>query len=111
MRPGAIFVNTGRGRVVDEAALIRALEAGRLAGAGLDVLEQEPPEPSNPLLRMANVTISPHMASVSDVSALARRRLLGRQIAATLRGQVPLGVVNPAVLPRWRGQAGAAAST
>jgi hypothetical protein len=110
MRPSAIFVNTGRGKVVDEAALIRALESGRLGGAGLDVLEQEPPDPANPLLRMPNVILSPHMASVSDVSAVARRRLLGRQIAATLRGEVPTGVVNPAVLPRWRGQAGAASA-
>jgi D-3-phosphoglycerate dehydrogenase len=111
MKPSAIFVNTGRGKVVDEAALIGALEAGRLAGAGLDVLEQEPPEPANPLLRMPNVTVSPHMASVSDVSAVARRQLLGRQIAQTLQGRVPVGVVNPGVLPRWRGQAGVAAST
>jgi D-3-phosphoglycerate dehydrogenase len=105
MRPSAIFVNTGRGKVVDEAALIRALTEGRIAGAGLDVLEQEPPDPANPLLRMPNVTLSPHMASVSDVSSVARRQLLGRQVAATLRGEVPVGVVNPAVLPTWRGQA------
>jgi len=107
MRPSAIFVNTGRGKVVDEAALIRALTEGRIAGAGLDVLEQEPPDPANPLLRMPNVTLSPHMASVSDVSSVARRQLLGRQVADTLQGKVPVGVVNPAVLPRWRGQAGA----
>src|SRR5581483_1491099 len=59
MKPSAIFLNTGRGKVVDERALIRALEEGRIAGAGLDVLEQEPPDPDNPLLRMPNVAITP----------------------------------------------------
>jgi D-3-phosphoglycerate dehydrogenase len=102
MKPSAIFLSTGRGKVVDEAALISALQEGRIAGAGLDVLEDEPPDPSNPLLSMPNVTLSPHMASASDVGAVERRRLMGRQIAAVLRGEVPVGVVNPAVLPVWR---------
>ena len=104
MKPSAIFLNTGRGKVVDERALIRALEEGRIAGAGLDVLEQEPPDPANPLLRMPNVAITPHMASVSDVSSVARRRLLGRQIADALLARVPVGVVNPAALESWRGR-------
>jgi D-3-phosphoglycerate dehydrogenase len=103
MKPSAIFLNTGRGKVVDEAALIRALQSQRIAGAGLDVLEQEPPDPANPLLKMRNVAISPHMASVSDVSTVERRRLLGRQISEALQGKVPKGVVNPAVLEKWRG--------
>jgi len=103
MKRSAIFLNTGRGKVVDEAALIRALQEGRIAGAGLDVLEQEPPDPNNPLLKMPNVALSPHMASVSDVSSVERRRLLGRQVADALQGIVPKGVVNAAVLNRWRG--------
>lgn len=101
MRPGAIFLNTGRGRVVDEAALIEALQAGRLYGAGLDVLEQEPPDPANPLLHLPNVVISPHIASVSDVAYLERRRLMGRQVADVLQGHLPKGVVNAAVVGRW----------
>jgi D-3-phosphoglycerate dehydrogenase len=105
MKPGAIFLNTGRGRVVDEAALIAALQAGRLYGAGLDVLEQEPPDPANPLLAMPNVVLTPHIGSASDVAYLERRRFMGRQIADVLRGRVPKGVVNPAVLDRWRGAA------
>ena len=108
MKPGAIFVNTGRGRVVDEAALIDALREGRLLGAGLDVLEQEPPEPTNPLLTMPNVALSLHVASVSDVSHVERRRRIGQQAADALRGREPVGVVNPAALASWRGRVPAA---
>jgi D-3-phosphoglycerate dehydrogenase len=100
MRPAAIFVNTGRGRVVDEPALIRALAEGRIAGAGLDVLEHEPPDPANPLLRMPNVVVTPHMASYSNESNRERRRRLGQNIAAVLTGRRPANVVNRAVLER-----------
>lgn len=103
MKPGAIFLNTGRGKVVDEGALIAALQSGHLFGAGLDVLEAEPPDPANPLLTMSHVVLTPHMASVSDVSNVERRRFMGRQIADALQGRTPKGVVNPAVLERWRG--------
>lgn len=101
MKPSAIFLNTGRGRVVDEAALIAALVEGRVTGAGLDVLEEEPPNPENPLLHLPNVVVTPHMASVSEVSEVERRRLLGRQIVDALAGRVPHGVVNPEAIPRW----------
>jgi D-3-phosphoglycerate dehydrogenase / 2-oxoglutarate reductase len=102
MKPSASFISTGRGKVVDEPALIAALREDRIAGAGLDVLEEEPPDPANPLLKMSNVVVTPHMASVSDVSEVERRRLIGRQIVAALRGQVPHGVVNPEAIARWR---------
>jgi D-3-phosphoglycerate dehydrogenase len=101
MKPSAYFLNTGRGKVVDELALIAALRDGRIAGAGLDVLEQEPPEPDNPLLHLPNVVVTPHMASVSDVSEVQRRRLLAHQILDALSGKVPHGVVNPAAIERW----------
>jgi D-3-phosphoglycerate dehydrogenase / 2-oxoglutarate reductase len=106
MKPSAIFISTGRGKVVDEPALIAALQEGRIAGAGLDVLEQEPPDPANPLLKMPNVVVSPHMASVSDVSEVERRRLIAHQIVDALNGKVPHGVVNPQAIPRWRGAKG-----
>jgi len=98
MKPTAIFVNTGRGKVVDEEALIAALRAGKLAGAGLDVLEQEPPAPDNPLLSMPNVTVTPHVAAYSNESTIARRRRHGQEIAAVLTGTRPRNCVNRPVL-------------
>ena len=100
MKPSAILINTGRGPVVDEEALIAALRAGKLAGAGLDVLEQEPPDPSNPLLSMPNVTVTPHVAAQSNESAVARRRRHGEEIARVLSGRRPLHPVNRQVLER-----------
>jgi len=100
MKPSAIFVNTGRGPVVDEEALIAALRAGKLAGAGLDVLEQEPPDPKNPLLSMPNVTVTPHVAAQSNESTVARRRRHGEEIARVLSGKRPLHPVNHEVLDR-----------
>jgi D-3-phosphoglycerate dehydrogenase len=98
MKPSAILVNTGRGPVVDEEALIAALREGKLAGAGLDVLEQEPPDPNNPLLSMPNVTVTPHVAAQSNESAVARRRRHGEEIARVLSGKRPLHPVNRQVL-------------
>jgi D-3-phosphoglycerate dehydrogenase len=66
MKPGAYFINVARGPIVDEAALIEALRAGRIAGAGLDVFEQEPVDPANPLLGMDNVIVTPHALCWTD---------------------------------------------
>jgi D-3-phosphoglycerate dehydrogenase len=66
MKPGAYFINTSRAGLVDEEALVAALRAGRLSGAGLDVFSVEPPGPDHPLVRLENVTITPHMAGGSD---------------------------------------------
>jgi D-3-phosphoglycerate dehydrogenase len=100
MKPSALFVNTGRGPTVDERALIKALEEGWIAGAGLDVLEQEPPEPGNPLLRMDNVILTAHVASASSRFDPARRRRVGREIALVLTGRWPRSCVNPSVLEK-----------
>jgi D-3-phosphoglycerate dehydrogenase len=100
MKPTAYFINTGRGPTHNEADLIRALEEKKLAGAGLDVMEQEPTEPNNPLHKMDNVVLTPHSASVSDISDIERRRRVGQEIAAVLQGRMPRNVVNREVLDK-----------
>lgn len=87
MKPTAIVVNTSRGAVVDQAALTRALAEGRLAGAGLDVLEIEPPEPADPLLSMANVVVLPHIGSATTETRNAMRDCAIDNLAACLRGE------------------------
>lgn len=93
LKPTALLINTGRGPLIDEAALAAALAAGRIAGAGLDVLSSEPPGADNPLLRAPNCLITPHLAWAT---AAARRRLMGVAVAnvrAFLAGQTQ-NVVN-----------------
>ena len=100
MKPTALFINTGRGPTVDEPALIKALEQGWIAGAGLDVLEQEPPVSVNPLMKMENVILTAHVASASARFDPARRRRVGHELALVLNGQWPRSCVNPSVLER-----------
>jgi D-3-phosphoglycerate dehydrogenase len=100
MKPEALFINTGRGPTVDEPALIKALQEGWIAGAGLDVLEEEPVVPTNPLLRMDNVILTAHVASASARFDPARRRRVGHEIALVLSGRWPRSCVNPSVLER-----------
>jgi len=98
MKPTALFINTGRGPTVDESALVKALQEGWIAGAGLDVLEQEPPVPGNPLLTMDNVILTAHVASASARFDPARRRRVGHEISLVLSGRWPRSCVNPTVL-------------
>jgi D-3-phosphoglycerate dehydrogenase len=98
MKPTGYFINTGRGPTHNEADLIRALNEKKMAGAGLDVMEQEPTQPDNPLHTMDNVVLTPHTASVSDVGNVERRRRVGQEIAAVLQGKLPRSVVNRDVL-------------
>jgi phosphoglycerate dehydrogenase-like enzyme len=86
MKPTAWIVNTARGKVIDEPALITALREGRLAGAALDVMEREPPDPASPMLEMDNVILSPHVAGYSEEGT---RQL--RERAAEIALQVALG--------------------
>ena len=96
MKPTAVVINTCRGGVVDEAALVRALRDGEIAGAALDVFEEEPTPRDNPLLTMGNVVVTPHMAGVS-VEAFPRNAGFGLEnIARVTRGEEPLSVVRPA---------------
>ncbi len=95
MRPTALFINTCRGGVVDEEALIAALQSGQLAGAGLDVTESEPIAPDNPLLQMANVAITPHYAARAIESGIHGSAHVAANAARALRGEAPLSIVQP----------------
>ena len=100
MKPGGYFINTARGAVVDELALIRALQERRIAGAGLDVFEKEPVDPGNPLLKMDNVIVLPHSASYSDAAFKRLRQSVGREAARVLSGKWPKNVVNKTCRPK-----------
>lgn len=95
MKPTAVFINACRGPVVDEAALIRAMEGGKVAQAGLDVLEEEPTSPDNPLLHMDNVLVTPHLASFTQESGEKSRTFAMYNAARVLRGEDPESVVLP----------------
>jgi D-3-phosphoglycerate dehydrogenase len=97
MKPTAILINTSRGPVVDERALLRALQDKRLAGAALDVWEEEPVAADNPLLKMDNVIATPHAAYFSTAAVAQVPRRCGEEMARVLTGQRPLNVVNPEV--------------
>ena len=100
MKKTAIFINTGRGPTVHEPSLIKALEEGWIAAAGLDVVEQEPIDMTNPLLKMDNVTLTAHVASASARFDPVRRRRVGAEIALALTGRWPRSCVNPGVLEK-----------
>lgn len=101
MKPTSLLINTSRGRTVDEVALIKALKEGWIAGAGLDVTEKEPPDPSNELLRLPNVIMTPHIASASDRERVERARWMGIEVGRVLSGKWPEhGLVNRTVKPR-----------
>jgi D-3-phosphoglycerate dehydrogenase len=104
MKPTAYLVNVARGSVVDQRALTEALQQRRLAGAGLDVFEEEPPRPDDPLLGLDNVLLSPHCLSWTDECFRGIGRSACISILEVSAGRVPLNVVNPAALehPRLR---------
>ncbi len=100
MKPTAYFINTCRGPVVDEAALIEALRKGEIAGAGIDVFEREPTPADNPLLKMDNVIVTPHTAGTSAVSFTDAKAQIGQEVARILEGAWPMSLVNPQVRER-----------
>jgi gluconate 2-dehydrogenase len=94
MKPTAIFINTSRGKTVDEAALIEALQEKRIWGAGLDVFEEEPTPPDNPLLRMPNVVTLPHIGSATRETRLAMAMLAAQNLVAAVLGKRPPNLVT-----------------
>ncbi len=101
MRQGSFIVNVARGGFVDRAALEAALRSGRVAGAGLDVVEGEPLDPGDPLLCL-NVIVTPHIAGVTDVSYAGIARVVGENIRRYESGEAPLHAVNKPPRPRGR---------
>lgn len=98
MKPTAFLINTSRGAIVDEAALIHALQKGEIAGAALDVLVQEPPPPDHPLLAMENVIVTPHTAFYSESAIEELAHKAAHHVVQALQGEVPARVINPEVL-------------
>ena len=101
MKKTAYFVNTARGGVVDEPGLIRALQEGLIAGAGLDVTVDEPILPDNPLLKMPNTILTGHAAwySITASDEMFHKPIM--QVAMALQGKFPLYTVNPKVEDKW----------
>ncbi|RLG83539.1 MAG: D-glycerate dehydrogenase, partial [Thermoprotei archaeon] len=98
MKPTAILINTARGAVVDTKALVKALEEGWIAGAGLDVFEQEPLPPNHPLTRFKNVILVPHIGSATYETRLKMAELVAENLIAFYEGRVPPTLVNKDVV-------------
>ena len=98
MRPESIFINISRGKVVDELALINALQQGQIRGAGLDVFVREPLEPTSPLLQLDNVVATPHIGSATFETREAMARCAVDNLLAALAGTRPANLVNPQAL-------------
>lgn len=94
MKKSAVLVNCARGAIIDEAALVHALREGEIASAGIDVFEEEPPDPENPLFALPNAVVTPHFAGASHEARERVNRLAGENVLAVLRGER----VNPATL-------------
>ncbi len=98
MKKGAFIINTARGPMIDENALYKALKDKWIAGAALDVFEREPPSPDNPLLKLDNIILTPHIAAWTFES-LKKQAVMGDEdVARFLRGQTPKHILNPEVL-------------
>ena len=102
LKPGAYLINTSRGSVVDEAALVAALETGHLGGAAIDVYDPEPPLLTNPLLRMENVIVTPHFCAMTEESLQAMGVAVAQGVQDVLTGRRPQFLVDPDMWPERR---------
>ncbi len=98
MKPGVLLVNCARGPIVDEAALLAAVRSGHVAGAGLDVFDQEPTPSDNPLLAEPNILVTPHIASYTEDGVRKMYVGVAEEVLTVLRGERPRWLVNPEVL-------------
>ena len=103
MKASAYLINCARGGLVDTAALARALREGRIAGAGIDVFDPEPPPPDHPLFGMENAIVTPHLAGLSRETNLRLSMSAAEQVLQVLAGDRPPRLVNPEVWDRRRG--------
>ncbi len=101
MQPHTYFITTARGFIHDETALVEALREKRIAGAGLDVWDKEPPPPDHPLLNLDNVIASPHTAGLTPEARATMGRIAAEQMLACLDGKRPPRLVNPDVWPTY----------
>jgi D-3-phosphoglycerate dehydrogenase len=106
MKPSAYLINTSRGALVDEDALLRALKERWIAGAALDVLRTEPPPADHPLLALDNVIVTPHAAFYSETAIAELQAKAATNVARVLTGYLPHTVVNPDVRDRPAYRAG-----
>jgi D-3-phosphoglycerate dehydrogenase / 2-oxoglutarate reductase len=102
MKPSAVLINTARGEIFDQQALVRALSERSISGAGLDVLDPEPPAPDDPILTLDNVVITPHIAGYSDLFREGFWKHSVKTLVAISRTGMPIWIVNPEVVPWWR---------
>jgi glyoxylate reductase len=94
MKPTALVINTGRGGLIDQTALLEAVRAGRIAGAGLDVTDPEPPALDDPVLHEPRILVTPHIGSASVAARTAMTRVCVTNLLAALRGETPPNWVN-----------------
>jgi D-3-phosphoglycerate dehydrogenase len=102
MKPGSFLINVSRGSLIDEAALVEALQSGHLAGAGLDVFDPEPPKADNPLLTLPNTICTSHIGSYTTAGVTRMQVMACQEVAAALRGERPPNLINPTVWGRQR---------
>jgi len=100
VKASAILINCARGALIDETALITALQDRRIAGAGLDVLETEPLSPTSPLLKIDRVILTPHTAAHTAAALQRVRKSTVENVVRVLRGQPPLNLINNSVVSR-----------
>ncbi len=110
MKPASYVINTARGPIIDQQALTRALQEGWIAGAGLDVLEKEPPNREDPLLAMENVILTPHNGFYSDPAVERMHVRAAEEVIEALSGRWPRGLLNAELRTRERERRGVAAS-